>query len=207
MMHRLREMYKERVPQKLDQYKIIECDECHVGGKEKNKHYKKRRARTGPDRVVTDFTNEGKPYIPKKVVFGMVERGGRVVLKHVASTQMEHLIPEIEKTIPYGSRVYTDEHKSYTNLYEAFHHQTVSHSLGNYVTGDVHTNTIENVWSTLKRGITGIYQQVSAKHIDRYLSEFAGRYNTRRFDQDVRFEHFLEYADSRLSYKQLTQAA
>ncbi len=135
----------------------------------------------------------------------MVERGGRVILKHVASTQTEHLVPVIQEFVPYGSRVYTDENKSYSHLYEAYYHETVTHSMGNYVTGDVHTNTIENVWSVLKRGISGIYHLVSDKHIDRYLSEFAGRYNTRKLDTHIKFEYFMEKADVRLSYKSLTQ--
>lgn len=205
MMHRIREMYREKTTQKLGQFKEIELDEAHIGGKERFKHFKKRRARVNG--VSTEFTNEGKPYKPKKIVLGMVERGGKVILKHVASRQKDDLLPVIERTIPYGARVYTDDYNAYTHLYEAYHHQSVCHSYGNYVTGEAHTNTIENVWSTLKRGITGIYQQVSEKHIDRYLGEFAGRYNTRKFPRDVRFEHFLEQADVRLSYKMLTQAA
>lgn len=97
----------------------------------------------------------------------------------------------------------TDEHKSYSNLKTFYNHNTVNHSLKVYVDGDSHTNTIENFWSVLKRGIYGIYHQVSDKHLERYLNEFSGRFNTRKESQQARFENFLKQSEGGLLYKVL----
>ena len=71
------------------------------------------------------------------------------------------------------------------------------------MTGEVHTNTIENFWSVLKRGLFGIYHQVSDKHFERYLNEFATRFNSRELKQDERFELFLKDSQGALTYKNL----
>ena len=84
-------------------------------------------------------------------------------------------------------------------------HQTVNHSLKIYVDGEVHTNTIENFWSVLKRGLYGIYHQVSDKHLNAYLNEFAARFNTRVLNADYRMEEFLLRSDGALPYKILTK--
>ncbi|MCB0753012.1 MAG: transposase, partial [Ignavibacteriae bacterium] len=73
--------------------------------------------------------------------------------------------------------------------------------------GDVHTNTIENFWSLLKRGLYGIYHQVSDKHLERYLDEFSARFNTRSLTTQERFENFLVDSESYLSHKRLTKKA
>jgi transposase-like protein len=102
-----------------------------------------------------------------------------------------------------GTRLITDEHNSYKPLHKIYQHETVTHSLKVYVIGDVHTNTIENFWSVLKRGLYGIYHQVSEKHLERYLNEFASRYNSRNINSFDRFEKFLGDAEGGLLYKNL----
>lgn len=82
-------------------------------------------------------------------------------------------------------------------------HGTVNHSLKIYVAGEAHTNTIENFWSVLKRGLYGIYHQVSEKHLERYLNEFAARYNARDTNSFDRFENFLAKSEGGLLYKNL----
>ncbi|MEM6719295.1 MAG: transposase [Bacteroidota bacterium] len=77
----------------------------------------------------------------------------------------------------------------------------MKHSLNIYINGDVYTNTVENFWSVLKRGLYGIYQQVS----DNYLNEFAARYNARRLSSHERFEQFLVGSESVLTYNELTE--
>ena len=85
----------------------------------------------------------------------------------------------------------------------SYNHKTVKHALQLYVAGDVHTNTIENFWSVLKRGLYGIYHQVSDKHLERYLDEFLARFNSRKVDEFERFKNFLKVSESPLSYKTL----
>lgn len=83
------------------------------------------------------------------------------------------------------SIVMTDEFKLYKMLRKDFQHKFVRHSLGEYVRGEIHTNTIEGYFSLLKRGITGVFHHVSKKHLHRYLNEFDFRYNGRKQDDGV----------------------
>ena len=199
MLHRLREMLRDKAPEMLDKDGIIEGDECFIGGKEKNKHWKKKRSE---DKVTK---NDGTPYKPKKVVMGVIQRGGKVVLKHVPSRQKEDILPFIKEYVPKDAEIHTDEYRSYGELGKWYTHETINHSLKVYVDGNVHTNTIENFWSVLKRGINGIYHQVSEKHVKRYLDEFSARFNTRKMGLNERFDNFLNQGESVLSYKVLIE--
>ena len=75
------------------------------------------------------------------------------------------------RTAP-GATVYTDEHGSYRGM--PFRHETVKHSVGEYVSGQAHVNGMESFWSLLKRGYHGTFHHVSEKHLGRYVREFAG---------------------------------
>jgi transposase-like protein len=127
----------------------------------------------------------------KTAVLGMVQRGGKVICMTVESVQTATLLPRIiERGLP-ASTVYTDELKTYRNLKKAgYDHHRINHSEKVYVSGDVHTNTIEGFWSLTKRGIGGVYHSVSKKHLQDYLSEYAWRYN-RRHDSTSLFETLL----------------
>ena len=198
VLHRIREMLKDRAPQMLGENDMVEADEAYIGGKEKNKHYGKRRSEDGLS------NNDGTPYKAKKAVVGIIERNGKVVLKHIPNANKKNMVEFIEKHVPKGSRIYTDESRVYSKLNKTYTHDTVRHSLSIYVAGDVHTNTIENFWSVLKRGLYGVYHQVSDKHLSRYLDEFAARFNSRHDGQQERFEHFLAQNESVLTYRRLT---
>lgn len=198
VLHRIREMLKEKAPKMLGERNMVEADETYIGGKEKNKHIVKRRSLE--DKTLT---NEGRPYTPKKTVLGIIERDGQVVLKHVPNATKENMVAFIEKHIPKGSKVYTDEFRGYNSLGKRYTHGTVNHTLSVYVAGDVHTNTIENFWSILKRGLYGIYHQVSEKHLERYLDEFAARFNSRDLSTKDRFDQFLKDSESVLNYNTL----
>jgi transposase len=116
----------------------------------------------------------------KTPVFGMVERGGRVVASKVPDASALSLMPQIEKRVLPESVVYTDEWKSYNRLARSgYQHRRIHHSQEIYVMGDVHTNTIEGFWSLVKRGIAGTHHAVSAKWLQGYLNEYAWRYNHR----------------------------
>ena len=89
-------------------------------------------------------------------------------------------MPHLERKVLPASTVYTDELKSYFPLTaKGYQHRRIQHSEKIYVSGDVHTNTIEGFWSLVKRGLAGVYHSVSAKHLQGYLNEYAWRYNHR----------------------------
>jgi transposase-like protein len=199
VLHRVREMLRDKAPDMVGKSAMVEVDEAYIGGREANKHYGKRRSDTYPE-----LTNDGSKYRPKKAVVGIIERNGNVVLKYVPRANRANMVKFIERHVPKGSKIYTDEAKVYDRLSKSYSHATIKHDLQVYVAGDVHTNTIESFWSLLKRGLYGIYHQVSEKHIERYLTEFASRYNTRRIGNDTRFEKFLAQSEGRLDYKRLT---
>jgi len=146
----------------------VEADETYVGGKRKSG---RGRPRAG-DKVKTP-------------VFGMVERGGKVVAVPVANAAELSLLPHMRKRIQRDSKVFTDEWRAYSQVGLAgYTHETINHSSGVYVSGDIHTNTIEGFWSLVKRGISGTHHAVSRKWLQGYLNEYAWRYNHR----DVRGE-------------------
>lgn len=146
---------------------IVEMDETFVGGKGKNRAYEWR----------------GLGEKPKEVLMGMVQRGGKVYMKHVPNTGKWTLLAQIKQHVDPKARIYSDEYASYTNLPQhGYEHDSVTHSAGEYVRGDVHTNNIENVWSHLKRGIYGVYRVVSPKYLQSYADEYYFRYNHRSED-------------------------
>lgn len=199
VLHRVREMLKGQAPQMLGgKQNMVEADETYIGGSEKNKHIKKRRS--GED---STLNNDGTPYKPKKIVVGIIERDGKVLLKHIPVGTRENMVGFIEKHVPKGSKIYTDKAQSYKYLNRKYTHDSVDHGLHIYVAGDVHTNTIENFWSVLKRGLYGIYHQVSDKHLERYLNEFSARFNSRKSTECDKFKTFLAQSNGRLKYSDL----
>ncbi len=117
----------------------------------------------------------------KKIVLGMIERGGDVLARHVTSRRAEHVMRHVKQWIKPFSRVATDKATAFSGMIEAdYFHEAVDHSKKEWKRGDAHTNTIEAFWANLKRGINGTYVWVSAKHLQKYLWEFEYRHNLRR---------------------------
>ncbi|HEX3986318.1 MAG TPA: IS1595 family transposase [Acidobacteriaceae bacterium] len=161
----------------------VELDEMYVGGKDKNKHVGKRM----------DSGRPGKDS-PKTPVFGMVERGGRVIARVTPDVKAKTLFPIIKECVLPASTVYTDEYPVYgwMKMHEhGYVHHRVQHQQNVYVMGDAHTNSIEGFWSLVKRGIGGVYHSVSRKYLQSYLDEYAFRYN-RRDDSQPMFVSLLE---------------
>jgi transposase-like protein len=122
----------------------------------------------------------------------------------VRKTNRATLMPIIHQSVSKNARLMTDDHTAYRNLSSIYEHEIVKHSTGEYVVGACHTNTIEGFWSLLKRGIIGIYHNVSEKHLDAYVDEFEYRYNTKNITCVERFDKMLSLSNSRISYKTLT---
>jgi transposase-like protein len=110
----------------------------------------------------------------------LVEREGNVKSFQVEHVNAATLRPILRKQLAEGTRVFTDDAGQYKKLSEDFtEHQSVAHSIGEYVRGDCHTNTIESYFAIMKRGLNGVYHHVGSQHLKHYLSEFDFRYNTR----------------------------
>jgi len=116
-----------------------------------------------------------------QIVFGMVERGGKAKVRHVKSSGVRVLVPEIEKSIDNRAVVYSDDHGSYRRLDKVgYAHHTINHSEQQYVLDTVHTQNVENLWSTMKRGIKGVYRHVDTQYVQAYADEYAFRYSHRQ---------------------------
>lgn len=103
-----------------------------------------------------------------------------------------------------GTIIVTDEWGAYKGLKKTYKHEVVKHNKGQYVNDNgLHTNSIEGFWSLFKRGIYGIYHQISPRHLHRYCNEFSLRYNTRTDTTQGRFDFILSNSTGRLTYKAL----
>jgi transposase-like protein len=156
----------------------VEVDEAFVGGKIENMH--KSRAQSIRDAFPAD---QAEGYETRKdnkaVVMGMFDRESRKVrAKVVPNVKRETLQKEILKNVKYGSKVYTDSAVAYNRTGWHYVHDTVNHA-ERYVDGQVHTNSLENFWSLMKRNLSGTYVAVEPFHLDRYLDEQVFRFNHR----------------------------
>lgn len=173
----------------------VEADETFIGGKARNMHKGKRKAKgTGP--------------VGKAVVMGLLERGpdGKattVRVKHIPNNKKESVLAQVHANVYHGSEVHTDSLRSYDRLDADYVHKFVDHLI-EYVNGNVTTNGLENFWSLLKRGLKGTYISVMPFHLFRYLDEQAFRFNNRAMKDFGRFALVLQsVAGKRLDYATL----
>jgi transposase-like protein len=190
--HRIREMLTDKAPELLEG--IVEVDETYVGGSLKNIHSKKKEALKGLDN--------------KTMVFGAVQREGKVRVKVIPQTNLENITKAIDEFVVPESFMVSDEHHAYNKVGQKFKHRKVNHRAKEYVRKEdilVHTNNIEGYWNILKKQIDGIHHSVSPKHLQRYCNESAFRYNNRASFQDERFASALANCQGSLKYKALTE--
>lgn len=193
MLHRIRLALHENNPGGLGGE--VEVDETFIGGKARNMHLSERKRR---------ITGTGGK--DKAIVFGALERGGKVMATIINHRKKEGLHTQVKAHVKAGSALYSDALRSYDGLAQYYAHEVIDHA-EKYVDGKVHTNGLENFWSLLKRGISGTYVSVEPFHLFRYLDEQVFRYNncnTKKFsftDSD-RFD----LAVSKITGKRLTFA-
>jgi transposase-like protein len=172
----------------------VEIDETFIGGKARNMHKDRKR------RANVQSANKGK-----SVVLGMLERGGRVRATVVPDRAKNTMKPLIEGNVDRGRTIYTDEYPVGWWTEDNYLHEAVNH-LEAYVSGNCHTNGLENFWSLLKRSINGTYVSVEPFHLFRYVDEQAFRFNNRLpMGDGDRFSYLVrKVVGKRLTYAELT---
>jgi transposase-like protein len=177
----------------------VEIDETFVGGKLKNMHRDRR------ERFAAQSGHTGGA-TGKTIVLGMLDRDERKVVPDV---KRETLQTQILNNVKFGSPVYTDDAVPYDKLKWRYIHETVNHA-ETYVKGRVHTNSLENFWSLLKRNLKGTYVAVEPFHLERYVDEQVFRFNNRATkdnplnDSDRFLLALSQVAGKRLTFAELT---
>ena len=191
LAHRIREAWKEVGDPFAGP---VEADEAYIGGKRKNMPKSRREAMKGAGSLAG-----------KTIVAGAKDRRTNKVSAAVVEGMDGWTLQSfVEDRVVADAKVYTDEHASWLGL--IFHdHESVNHSKGEYVRGDAGTQGIESFWAMLKRAHTGTFHKISPKHMDRYVTEFAGRHNDRQADTLDRMGNIVRgMIGRRISYADLT---
>ena len=171
----------------------VEVDESYFGGRRRNMSNTRRK----------ELADTGRGGVGKTAVVGVKDRATKQVAARVVERSDKSTLQGfvIDHTAP-GATVYSDDSSAYESL--PFDHDTVKHSLAEYVKGDVHTNGIESLWSMLKRAHKGTFHKLSPKHLDRYVQEFASRHNLRDEDTiDIMGAVATGMRGKRLRYREL----
>lgn len=183
LCHRIRAAMRDAYPFPLKG--IVEVDETFLGGK---------------------VSGKGRGYKGNKaVIVGAVQRGGKIVLQVAPDRGRETLHAFIKENVSGETEaIYTDEWPPYKGIADQnTRHETVNHSIDEYVRGDVHTNGVEGVWSLFKRSVIGSFHKISLKHLDAYLDELEWRFNNRENPYLFRDTLIRLLRSEKLPYQQL----
>ncbi|RKR85066.1 transposase-like zinc ribbon protein [Mucilaginibacter gracilis] len=171
----------------------VEIDETFVGGKNKNRHYRRRMQ-------YKELT--GRTFPDKTTVFGMYEREtGRVRAMVISRQEFKNMAKVITYNVQPGSTLMTDDWSGYKRLNKMYTRHSIDHGKWIYADGEVTTNRVENFWSHLKRGLHGTYISVSAKHLNKYVKEFEFRHNHRHLPVQEQIECIIANMVSPLKLK------
>jgi transposase-like protein len=172
MAHRIREAMIDTDTTPLGgEGKVVEADETYYG---------KPAVSPTTRSDGTPFLKSGAKRRNSRPVVALVERGGRAKVFHVAVADKATVSQIVRDNVHPASRLHTDESRLYTGSADVFaSHETVRHSRGEYARGDVNTNSAEGFFGVFKKGMRGVYQHCSEKHLNRYVTEFGFRHNTR----------------------------
>ena len=188
MVHRLRESWRT-LAGVSGMEGPVEIDEVYLGGLEKNKHADRKRpgSQGGAGKVA---------------VVGIKDRATNMIsAQPITETTKATLEDFVEGHADDTVTKYTDENQAYSGL---VNHESVKHSVGEYVRGQAHVNGMESFWSMVRRGYTGVFHHISAEHLHRYINEFAGRHNIRDLDTIDMMESVAEgMTGHRLTYRAL----
>jgi len=198
MCHRIREAMRDKgVLSPLSG--TIEADETYIGGKKRG------------HRVWTEFIQDEvemglrekpirHPRMDKSIVFGMMERKGKVRTKHINEMKAKTVQGIMAMGINLKeSRLITDNNPAFRLIRQHLPHDIIRHEL-EYVNGDIHTQGIENYWSILKRGLYGVFHHVDAEYLHNYLNEFEFRFNRRKIKDAERFASLMGQTQGRLQW-------
>lgn len=202
MAHRIREAMTDTSDTQLGgEGKIVEADETYYG-----------KPAISPVKRTdgSDFLKRKKPRNSRPVV-ALVERGGKAKVFHVAVADKKTVQRLVMENVHPATRLHTDESRLYTGADKLFaSHETVKHTAGEYARGDVNTNSAEGFFGVFKKGMKGVYQHCSEKHLNRYVTEFGFRHNTRAalgFNDTQRTDlAILGTVGKRLTYRRTDEA-
>lgn len=219
MLQRIRKCFGIENNNELDG--MVECDETFIGGKNKNRH---------GDKKVKN--SQGRSFKDKTPVAGMLQRGEseiiqrphKVIPNKIVKEKIIHTISRINAFVvpntkrnsiqplvckyvnPEITTLVSDEWLGYTGLDKYYDHRIIDHSKKEYVSlqdNNIHTNNIEGSWNILKKSVSGMYNHVSRKHLQKYVDEFVYRFNTRKHTTENRFNLLLLNLQTKLTYKTL----
>ncbi len=198
MCHRVREAMREKgeLPPLNG---TVEADETYVGGKQRGHRVWRERMQ---DEIQMGLREKPKrhPRMDKAVVFGMIERDGKVRTITVPEVTAKTLGPILRSNLDlHNARLITDGNKAYKHIKDHVRHDVIDHEQ-TYVVGDVHTQGIENYWSLLKRGLYGVFHHVDDDYLGNYLNEFEFRFNRRKISDGERFASLMGRTQGRLTW-------